>query len=119
VHNTLLAFGPDFRENFTDTLPSGNVDVAPTVAKILGIELPHADGRPLLEALQAQHVGAEAYSVTPKVIAPFTAAAGLAIKSPVGADTGKSRYDFKLQIKQLRHGAALFTYFDWARAERN
>ncbi|HET7063920.1 MAG TPA: alkaline phosphatase family protein [Rudaea sp.] len=119
VHNTLLAFGPHFREGFTDTLPSGNVDVAPTVAKILGIELPHADGRPLLEALQGQRDVAEAYSVTPKAIAPSTAATGLAIKSPVGADTGKTRYDLKLQIKELRHGPASYTYFDWAKAERN
>ncbi len=119
VHNTLLAFGPHFREGFTDTLPSGNVDVAPTVAKILGIELPNADGRPLLEALRGQHAGTEAYAVTPKAVAPSNAATGLAIKSPVGADTGKTRYDFKLQIKELRHGAALYTYFDWARAERN
>jgi predicted AlkP superfamily pyrophosphatase or phosphodiesterase len=119
VHNTLLASGPDFRETFTDTLPSGNVDVAPTVAKILDIDLPNADGRPLLEALLGRHAGTDAYSVTAKAIAPSTAATGLAIKSPVGADTGKTHYDFKLQIKELRHGAALYTYFDWARAERN
>jgi len=119
VHNTLLASGPDFRETFTDTLPSGNVDVAPTVAKILDIDLPNADGRPLLEALLGRHAGTDAYSVTAKAIAPSTAAIGLAIKSPVGADTGKTHYDFKLQIKELRHGAALYTYFDWARAERN
>jgi len=119
VHNTLLASGPHFRESFTDTLPSGNVDVAPTVAKILGIELPNADGRPLLEALRGQHVDVDAYSVTPKTIAPSTGVSGLAIKSPIGADTGKSRYDFSLQIKELRHGPHLYTYFDWAKAERN
>jgi len=119
VHNTLLAFGPDFRENFTDTLPSGNVDVAPTVAKILGIDLPNADGRPLLEGLASQRVGAGAYSVTPKTIAPSATATGLAIRSPVGTDTSKTRYDFKLQIKELRHGSASYTYFDWARAERD
>ncbi|HSC10030.1 MAG TPA: hypothetical protein VLC97_03575, partial [Rhodanobacteraceae bacterium] len=119
VHNTLLASGPDFRERFTDTLPSGNVDVAPTVAKILGIDLPNADGRPLLEALQGQHVAADAYSVISKAIAPSTPATGLAVQSPVGADTGKSRYDFRLQIKELRHGANSYIYFDWAKAERN
>ncbi len=119
VHNTLLASGPDFRERFTDTLPSGNVDVAPTIAKILGIGLPQADGRPLLEALQSQHVGTDAYSVTPKAIAPSTAATGLSVRSAVGAETAKSRYDFKLQIKELRYGANSYTYFDWAKADRN
>ena len=34
VHNTLIAFGPDFREGLKDPLPSGNVDVAPTIAGI-------------------------------------------------------------------------------------
>ena len=27
VHNTLIAYGPDFREGFKDPLPTGNVDV--------------------------------------------------------------------------------------------
>lgn len=119
VHNTLLAFGPDFRESFTDTLPSGNVDVAPTVARILGVELPQADGRPLLEALRGpQHIDAEAYSVTPRVLTPSTAATGLSVKSPVGAETGKASYSFDLMIKELRYGAGSYTYFDWARADR-
>ena len=52
VHNTLIAVGPDFRQSMQDPLPTGNVDVAPTVANILGIRLPQADGRPLLEALR-------------------------------------------------------------------
>ena len=60
-----------------------------------------------------------AYSVTAKAIAPSTAATGLAIKSPIGADTGKTRYDFKLQIKEVRHGSDSYTYFDMAKADRN
>jgi hypothetical protein len=51
VHNTLIAAGPDFTPGFVDPLPTGNVDVAPTVAQILGRSLPAADGRPLLGAL--------------------------------------------------------------------
>src|SRR5207248_8959881 len=43
VHNTFLAAGPDFREGFKDPLPTGNVDLAPTVAAILGVDLPGAD----------------------------------------------------------------------------
>ncbi len=120
VHNTLLASGPDFRENFTDTLPSGNVDVAPTIAKILGVDLPQADGRPLLEALRGrEHVDAAAYSVSPRTLSPQTPAKGLSIKSPIGTDTGKTSYTFGLQVKDLRYGPNLYTYFDWARAERN
>src|SRR5262245_13057465 len=51
-HNLVSVLGPDFRENMQDLLPTGNVDLAPTVASILGLELPQADGRSLLEALR-------------------------------------------------------------------
>jgi arylsulfatase A-like enzyme len=52
IHNTLIAAGPDFRRGQADDLPSGNVDLAPTILKILGIALPHPmDGRVLSEAM--------------------------------------------------------------------
>ena len=53
MHNTLVAAGPDFRERLASDLPSGNVDVAPTILHLLGI-LPaeRMDGRVLWEALQ-------------------------------------------------------------------
>lgn len=52
LHNTLIAAGPDFRRRFSDDLPSGNIDLAPTILHILGIK-PEAklDGRVLSEAL--------------------------------------------------------------------
>ena len=119
VHNTLIASGPDFREAFTDRLPSGNVDVAPTIATILGLALPQADGRPLLEALTGKgHIEPAAYWVTTKTIRPSAAATGLSIRSPLGVETGKSTYTFEMQIKELRQGTSSQTYFDFARAER-
>jgi hypothetical protein len=52
MHNTLIAAGPDFRSGVFDALPTGNVDVAPTVLWILGIQPPQKmDGRVLTEAL--------------------------------------------------------------------
>jgi arylsulfatase A-like enzyme len=52
MHNTLMAAGPDFRRGQTDDLPSGNVDLAPTILHILGIKPPQAiDGRVLSEAM--------------------------------------------------------------------
>ena len=120
VHNTLLAAGPDFAERYTDTLPSGNVDLAPTIAKILGLDLPRADGRPLLEALRGHaHVDAGAYTVKPQTIAPAAPATGLSIQSPVGAATGKTVYSFDLRIKELHYGKSTYTYFDSAKAVRN
>ena len=52
MHNVLIAQGPDFRTGVTSVLPSGNVDVAPTVLWVLGITPPKPmDGRVLTEAL--------------------------------------------------------------------
>jgi arylsulfatase A-like enzyme len=54
VHNILVAQGPDFRRRFTSDLPSGNVDVAPTVLRLLNLESPQKfDGRVLGEALSS------------------------------------------------------------------
>jgi predicted AlkP superfamily pyrophosphatase or phosphodiesterase len=52
MHNTLVAAGPDFRRGQTDDLPTGNVDLAPTILHILGIKAPQEmDGRILSEAM--------------------------------------------------------------------
>ena len=52
IHNTLIAAGPDLRKGMLDQLPSGNIDLAPTVLHILGVVPPeHMDGRVLTEAL--------------------------------------------------------------------
>ena len=54
IHNTLLAAGPDIRPHFRDTLPTANVDVAPTIAQLLGLSgAEKMDGRVLSEALAA------------------------------------------------------------------
>jgi predicted AlkP superfamily pyrophosphatase or phosphodiesterase len=52
MHSTLIAAGPDFKRAETDDLPSGNVDLAPTILQILGIRSPQKmDGRILSEAM--------------------------------------------------------------------
>ncbi len=54
VRNTLVAAGPDIRAGLVSELPSANVDVAPTILRLLGITPPAApDGRVLTEALAA------------------------------------------------------------------
>ncbi len=55
VANTMIAFGPDFKQGFVDPAPAGNADVALTMARVLGLQLArgagHATGRVLTEAL--------------------------------------------------------------------
>jgi arylsulfatase A-like enzyme len=55
LHNTLIAAGPDFQKGWVDHLPSGNIDLAPTVLHILGVPSPERmDGRVLTEALTSE-----------------------------------------------------------------
>ena len=52
MHNTLIASGPDFHRGQSDDLPTGNIDLAPTILRILGITPPRQlDGRILSEAM--------------------------------------------------------------------
>jgi arylsulfatase A-like enzyme len=52
MHNTLIAAGPDFRHGVVNLLPTGNVDIAPTVLWVFGIKPPKPmDGRIMTEAL--------------------------------------------------------------------
>jgi hypothetical protein len=62
LHNTLVAAGPDLRTGFIDELPTGNIDLAPTILHLLDVSPPSPmDGRVLAEAL----VHAEAPAVKP------------------------------------------------------
>lgn len=52
LHNICVAAGPDFRRGVVDALPSGNVDIVPTLLKLMNIQTePPLDGRVLGEAL--------------------------------------------------------------------
>jgi arylsulfatase A-like enzyme len=52
THNTLVASGPDFKKGLLNDIPSGNIDVTPTVLWLLGVPPPSPlDGRVLHEAL--------------------------------------------------------------------
>jgi arylsulfatase A-like enzyme len=121
VHNTLIALGPDFRAGFTDTLPTGNVDVAPTVAYLFGLPLPGADGRPLYEAL-ATGLAVSDYQIEPTTISSTTAT-GLAMKLPTDPD-GKdgdpsvSSYHTDLHTRTVSFCGKSHVYFDYAKAVR-
>jgi len=52
LHNLAVAFGPDFKRGVISPIPSGNVDVVPTLLWLMGIRPPQPlDGRILSEAL--------------------------------------------------------------------
>lgn len=56
MHAVLIASGPGLRERVTSALPSGAIDLLPTLLNLLGLPLPiHLDGRVLWEALRVPH----------------------------------------------------------------
>ncbi|GAC1594372.1 MAG: alkaline phosphatase family protein [Myxococcales bacterium] len=125
VHNTLIARGPDFKASYRDPLPSGNVDVAPTVAAILDLTLDaKAEGRPLYEALTASGVADSCYARTTGTIASTTAASPAAMFKPTAGVNGAANadgtksYSVSVSTKSVRGMGASSTYFDQAKAVR-
>ncbi len=122
VHNTLVAEGPDFKVGYVDALPSGNVDVAPTIAYLMGLSLPKADGRPLLEALTSGN--AASYTVRSSSAAtqsvPNLKFQSLTDPSGATVDTSLSGlYSSTMQTKVLTDSSGKsYTYFDSVKVAR-
>ena len=123
VHNTLIASGPSF-VNTTVSNPSGNVDLAPTVAYLLGLSMPQADGRILNEALVTP-ASKSAATVVPSVVTPTAAATGLRFElptDPTGATADSAltvgSYTINLNVKDLTIDGKTYRYFDSAKAVR-
>jgi len=54
IHNTLIAAGPDFREHAESDVPTGNVDLAPTLLRLMGLDVPKTmTGRVIEEGLRS------------------------------------------------------------------
>jgi predicted AlkP superfamily pyrophosphatase or phosphodiesterase len=117
VHNTLIAAGPHFRPGFINALPTGNVDVAPTIAALLGLKMPTASGRVLAEAFVSGYV--PKLSVSETAWFPQEAATQLNVVRPNGETRPElSRYTFQVRLKELRADSATYRYFDSAKAIR-
>ena len=55
------AIGPDFKAGFVDDAPTGNIDLAPTLAHLLGLQMPSVGnirGRVLEESLSGGKITA-------------------------------------------------------------
>lgn len=124
VHNTLIANGPSFQSASLIAGPSGNVDVAPTVAYLLGLSMPQADGRILNEALVTPASKTTA-TVVPSTVTSGSAATGLSFEMPADP-TGVTKdlslttgsYSINLAVKDLTVDGKTYRYFDYAKAVR-
>jgi hypothetical protein len=121
THISLLAHGPDFKSGLYDTLPTANVDIAPTVARILKFSMPGVQGRVLEEVLQGGP-GLTEYAVLNKTHRSSTKT-GLTTKLPTdldgrSTDLSLTTYAVELKTKVLTRGDKSYTYFDQAKAIR-
>jgi phosphonoacetate hydrolase len=74
LRNTLVCEGPDFRVGWRNPAPVGNIDVAPTLAHMLGLEPDgELDGRVLKEALRASAAKPEPWWGTREYALSFSA----------------------------------------------
>jgi hypothetical protein len=123
VHNTLIAAGPSFQKAAVNTRPTGNVDVAPTVAWILRLSMPAADGRILNEALVNPASGSAPTVAASTVNSNI--ASGLTFELPTDPTGGTKdprrpagTYMVALQVKDLTVDGKTYRYFDYARGIR-
>src|SRR5713226_4749661 len=121
THISMMAHGPDFKSGMYDTLPTANVDIAPTVARILALNMPGSQVRALEEALKGGPRVTE-YAVLGKIYRS-SKKSGLKMKLPTDLD-GRSidpnltTYSVELTTKILTRGSPSYMYFDQARAIR-
>jgi arylsulfatase A-like enzyme len=90
TRNFMAAIGPDFKTKFDDAAPVGNTDVAPTLARILGVELSGPGtlkGRVIGEALK----GGKPPAVHRSVLRSAKAAGGFATVLDL-EEVGATRY---------------------------
>jgi arylsulfatase A-like enzyme len=121
THISMMAQGPDFKSAMYDTLPTANVDLAPTVARILALTMPDVQGRVLEEALKNGPRGTE-YAVLGKAYRS-SKKSGLKMKLPTDLDgrtidPNLTTYSVELTTKVLTRARASYLYFDQARSVR-
>jgi hypothetical protein len=89
INNTLVLSGAGVKAGLEHRVPAGNVDLAPTLAELLGVgPLPEADGRVLSEAL----VGGPDPSEVAVSSETITAQLGARQQSIRLSTVGKTRY---------------------------
>lgn len=99
MRNTLVAAGPGLRRGLVSAVPTGNIDIAPTMLHLLGLPIPNGlDGRVIAEALVD---GPDQSQV-------------LIERVTLTAQADRGGYRQTLQVAKVAHAR----YIDWGKANR-
>ena len=96
--NNMAAIGPDFKSGFVDDAPMGNIDIVPTLAHVLGVDMPSVGslkGRVVTEALS----GAKSVSGTAKTLLSAPATDGTRTLLEYQQIDGVSYFDSACMVK--------------------
>jgi arylsulfatase A-like enzyme len=67
TYNNMAAMGPDFKAGFVDESPVGNIDIAPTLAHLLGLQIPSV-GAVRGRVLEEGFLGSKVPDVSPQKV---------------------------------------------------
>jgi len=115
IHGFFAAIGPDFCDHCQDHFPTATVDIAPTIAAILGLSFSQYDGRVINEARKEKYD--QNYRLE-KMVLSSEIVYHLHMVNATNTAIKKSRYKINLYIKNLIHKEKVYTYFDEAQAIR-
>ncbi len=101
VHNTLIAAGPDFRVHVTTSVPTSNVDLAPTLLTLMKLPTPPSmTGRTIEEALVSGQT--DTIAVTQTVERAKTADGSYEVIAHISTAAGHPYLDYTEVRRQLR-----------------
>ena len=123
IKNTFVAKGPDFKNDYYDSLPTANVDVPVTIAYLLNLPFENRAGRPVLEAIKSSGIKSGDYELKYQILQPSKPASNLKIANLTslnGEDivSNKDSYTFALYTKRLSFNNKEYTYIDYGKATR-
>ena len=94
VHNVLIAAGPDLREHAISDVPTGNVDLAPTLLTLLGLRIPASMTGRVIEAMLRSGPAIASVTIERVTETVETPDGGYALTAHLSKAAGKTYLDF-------------------------
>ncbi|MCU1384044.1 MAG: arylsulfatase [Acidobacteria bacterium] len=94
VHNTLIAVGPDVREHASSAAPTSNVDLAPTLLRLLGLEVPASMTGRVIDEMRRNGPAIASVTVDHSIQTVTTADGRYTLSAHFSTAAGKTYLDF-------------------------